>query len=383
MKPLSLSPSIRSKLASLTLLAVGLVYWGGMPNGAVPKWGVLVASFLLIALLTFGCRFMASRPLVTGGLFLGWSLLSLSWSPDWMAGAQGFVLMGIAFALFLAVRQWGAWRLPEIATLTALGVVVLGTVHPRIWGGFGNENLVAEFLVCLLPFVVWCAFQGSLRLWVSALTGLWAAGYLIWNPSYVELAALWGALCAFLALKRWWWTLAFTVVVPIDVVVATDWIGMEGPVLSALARVEFTTNTLFMWLDAPLFGSGLGSFDYLYPEYQEAYARVFDFKTSLSLINFAGAAHNDYAQLLADLGIVGAGLAGLFVWSALSDRSLKGPAFWSLVMLACLALIEFPLQTPATVALGAICLGALPSRQSQSLSHTATSASFKHSTGSG
>ena len=49
-----------------------------------------------------------------------------------------------------------------------------------------------------------------------------------------------------------------------------------------------------MFLDRPIFGFGLGTFPTAYPPYQGFYSNI-----------FVNEAHNDYAQLLVEMGLVG------------------------------------------------------------------------------
>jgi O-antigen ligase len=66
------------------------------------------------------------------------------------------------------------------------------------------------------------------------------------------------------------------------------------------ARLAVTADTLRMFRDRPLLGFGLDTFSSVYPRYQSFTSSV-----------FMNAAHNDFAQLLSETGIVG---FGLMVW---------------------------------------------------------------------
>jgi hypothetical protein len=118
-----------------------------------------------------------------------------------------------------------------------------------------------------------------------------------------------------------------------------------------------------MWLDSPVWGHGLGSFNVLYPLYQERHIALLPqlgsvFGPDMSYI--AGAAHNEYVQILSDYGLIGAVIAGGLVWSLIRRRdSLDRIALASLFVAAVVSLVEFPLQNPATAALAALCAGCL------------------------
>jgi hypothetical protein len=121
-------------------------------------------------------------------------------------------------------------------------------------------------------------------------------------------------------------------------------------------RVAMWADTLVMWADAPFFGHGLGSFNYLYPDYMMASDVGADqfFNSQM----WAVAAHNEYVQILAELGVVGFGLAGAFIWLVhgySSKRSgIQTAALVSLVVAGSLAFMEFPLQNAGTGALVAV-----------------------------
>jgi O-antigen ligase len=70
-------------------------------------------------------------------------------------------------------------------------------------------------------------------------------------------------------------------------------------------RIRVTRTTLDIFKDYPLFGVGVGNFQYIYPKYQE--------KEDKGL--FREHAHNDWAQLLAEGGVIGFTLSLLGICS--------------------------------------------------------------------
>lgn len=110
------------------------------------------------------------------------------------------------------------------------------------------------------------------------------------------------------------------------------------------------------WLrEAPLFGTGLGSFETVYPSYQNGDLRA-----------VVEHAHSDWLQLALETGVFGlllglAGLAGFAWWGAgvwrsarsTEMRALIGGALAAAAAFAAHALVEFPFQIPgnATVVL--------------------------------
>jgi len=118
-------------------------------------------------------------------------------------------------------------------------------------------------------------------------------------------------------------------------------------------REEPAAYTLPMIRDYPLFGAGGGSFYAAFPRYRsERITAYFDF------------AHNDYAQLAAETGIVGLGILGLLVAASLAaaltaqwrrrDPLMRGMAFSCIMGVASILVhswVDFNLQIPANATL--------------------------------
>jgi len=64
--------------------------------------------------------------------------------------------------------------------------------------------------------------------------------------------------------------------------------------LSTGLRLSVTSDSLRMWLQRPVLGWGLGAFPTAYPPFQSFFANI-----------FVNQAHNDYAQLLVEMGVLG------------------------------------------------------------------------------
>ena len=124
---------------------------------------------------------------------------------------------------------------------------------------------------------------------------------------------------------------------------------------SVLARVELWINSIMAWMDAPIFGHGLGSFDWSYSQHRADHLAWMPTTILTTNTVSAGAAHNEYLHILVELGCVGLLLCALFVW--LSVRRSASPAVWAVGVLAAISVIEFPLQNPATAVIAAVALG--------------------------
>jgi O-antigen ligase len=123
-------------------------------------------------------------------------------------------------------------------------------------------------------------------------------------------------------------------------------------------RPVYWANTLQMFSNFPLFGTGLGTFGALYPPMEIESGPV-------SLVH----AHNDYLEYLAELGIIGFGalLAGVLwiavtaflVWRKRKHPEISGLTLGgiiSLVSIAVHSLTDFNLHIPANLILFSIVL---------------------------
>jgi O-antigen ligase len=123
-------------------------------------------------------------------------------------------------------------------------------------------------------------------------------------------------------------------------------------------RPTYWAKTLMMFADRPLFGSGLGTFGYLYPPMEGENGPV-----------YLEHAHNDYLEYLAELGFLGfipllGGILFIVVISFLAWRTRKSPevaglALGGLISVANIllhSLTDFNLHIPANMVLFSIVL---------------------------
>ncbi len=359
---LSRSSSSRAVVA-LFALALATAFAPGLIAGGVPKWLVIYAAA--------GCAILCSRRLaldwvsLAGIAFIGWAGLSLAWSSDPASGALQLHKIGVLAVLFCAARAWGRdWPLPELAVASIVAVLLLVPIVPI--AGYGNENFITDYLLMLTPFLVVFA----VRCWGSrgTLTSLarrvgarlaWlplvaVAVYLVFfNDARTEYLVAGVALAVALLVLRQYG--AALIVALSGLAFLLLWPQVFAK--SLLARVELGSATIAMWWDQPLWGQGFGAFSYHYPSFGQAW-RVFlpDYPTFVGGNLFAGAAHNETFQLMAELGLVGLVLAGLFLFLALRRAELS-PALWCVGIAGLLSTINFPLQIPASGALAAVALG--------------------------
>src|SRR5271166_596586 len=130
-------------------------------------------------------------------------------------------------------------------------------------------------------------------------------------------------------------------------------VGSEHSDLAADIRTYINRDGLRMFLKRPVLGWGLGTFPVVYPEYRTFYTNF-----------FVNQAHNDYLQLLVEMGALGFA-AMLWFLITLYRRAVRKIGNWAAEMsgavtLACLlgltgilvhSAVDFNLQIPANAAL--------------------------------
>ena len=118
-------------------------------------------------------------------------------------------------------------------------------------------------------------------------------------------------------------------------------------------RLNITTDCLRMFLHRPMLGWGLGTFPTIYPGFRSFYTNL-----------FVNEAHNDYAQLLVETGLLGFALMLWFVialcrrglptsrgWEFQWDRAVSLAAFLGCTGILLHSFVDFNLQIPANAAL--------------------------------
>lgn len=134
---------------------------------------------------------------------------------------------------------------------------------------------------------------------------------------------------------------------------------------SVTSRQLATQATLDMARESLITGHGAGSFRFLFPLYQQNYPEIYHFrhwdKKKQEYVNhqrlYWEHAHDDYAEWLAENGIVGAVLVGigliLIIGSMWQGRVLTQPALLILLggpfFVAISAAVDFPMHNPAVL----------------------------------
>jgi O-antigen ligase len=234
-----------------------------------------------------------------------------------------------------------------------------------IYGSYVNRNHYAGLMEMLVPFPLVVSMGHLLKKEKRAIVGFCA----ILMASTIFLCGSRGGMIAFalqivlfaaLTLaQRKNLRIAITLAAVCILVLAFLFFVGKGQVLGRLkdlapgTRLNMTLDCLKMFSHRPVLGWGLGTFPIVYPKYRSFY-------TSL----FINEAHNDYAQLLAEMGALGFALMIWFLvplyryrWASSRRWEFKWDGALSLAaLLGCSGIlfhsfVDFNLHIPANAAL--------------------------------
>lgn len=402
------------QIAGATMIAVTAIAWRPLEGSGARRLGwiaIAALALLLLHLLPLPPGVwtgLAGRgPIAEGFALLGAPLpwMPLSMAPYSTLFALLALLPGAAMLLW-ALRWWdgNAWSLP-VAVLAgtvasaAAGLLQFGSDEPwypyrysnfgAVTGLFANSNHFASLLLCAIPMVAALAAipwsktsvqrSGAQRLAIAAAVMLCAAAVatgialngslavtLLSGPMLIASALILLPSVA-IRLGRLAALIGFAVLAAGAVVVAfgADSLARLGSAASVGERWDILSRSSRMVGEYAPLGSGFGTFAETYRLHEEP-----------DLVNWihVNHVHNDYVELIVELGVPGALLLASFLlwWSwrflALWGSSGTAPVVRAatLVTLGLLlhSLVDFPLRTAALSALFAASLGimALPSR---------------------
>jgi O-antigen ligase len=274
---------------------------------------------------------------------------------------QYFLLVCAYVVTFLLIREL-TWRFRDRRWLViwpVLGIAALeaglgllqyfgGTGEQVRWGTYANHNHYAGFLEMSLPFAVMCPVAVLRRAnsrWRSSLapalgaSGVWALAVLIFSGIILSfsrmgfiatLSSLFGMGTLLLGTPQLGWVtmsrrhrlvgvgmlaslvLAGFVFLPPNRLIQrfarfamTDELTSEG-------RADIWAETIPLIRAYPLFGCGLGEFEAAFSKFKRS--------EMLLTVDFA---HNDYLQLLAELGLAGFAIGAALAFSIVS-MGLRG-----------------------------------------------------------
>jgi len=375
-------------------LGIILTFGLGTDSHSLPKWLLLfLAAASLVA--WSGYRLWRSNVIhldradLAFLLFGFYAALSLAWAPDPAGGLLQLAGISAFIAITLYARSVPSEQLTfplSLVCIVAMTIILLRSgLSARSNGGFGNENYMAETLLICLPFAgLWFQSRQQPDRWIGpVLIVVSVLTLLLHNASRIEFLVLPGAVLATLLLwlvMRGKYKLAIGIacgtalVAIISLLLLQERIAQFEPVAE---RAEIFINATLLWLDYSILGTGIGGFDYMYPEYQQRHLPFLPEVRALALESaffFADAVHNERLQILLETGIVGFLLVVWFL-GELARNSIrtvnKTPLIFAsgiaVVSIRLIAMANFPLRNPATLALGALAFGAFSPRNTQTV----------------
>lgn len=380
--------------------------------------GVVVALQLVPLPAALWVALPGREPVVEGFRALGYPLPALPWSLTPYATVAAALVTLPALAMFAAtvrIRQRESWLAAALLSAVFAGVLV-GALqvagggpersswyfYPRTNSGavgfFANSNHMGSLLLVSIPFAtaLLASFASRSRSPLAGTIAIGAAAFLVIlsgivlnrslaaaglaapvllfsmmllpAASKVRRAAFAGGSLALIG------SILFLTGMPITGEISS------GDLVSFESRADIWRATLELTRQSFPVGTGLGSFDSVYP-LTEAPAQIH--------ATYVNHAHNDYLQILLEMGIVGALLVLAFliwwvvqvvsIWrSGLSTHYTRAATIASGALLAH-SIVDYPLRTAALSAIFAVCLGMMAQpRREQRTSDTSQVRPTKH-----
>jgi O-antigen ligase len=248
--------------------------------------------------------------------------------------------------------------------------------HGSIYGSYVNHDHYAGLMEMLVPIPFVLSMGHLLRGGKRALVGSCAvlmAGTIFLSGSRGGMLAFVLEMALFAALtlrKRRSPRIALgSMAVCVLVLAFLVFLG-KGQVLGRLGdlgpgiRLDITKDCLRMFSHRPVLGWGLGTFPTVYPGYRSFYTNL-----------FVNEAHNDYAQLLVETGLLGFALMLWFLiclyqhglptsrrWEFQWDGAVSLAALLGCTGILLHSFVDFNLQIPANAALFYVLCGLAASR---------------------
>jgi putative inorganic carbon (HCO3(-)) transporter len=169
----------------------------------------------------------------------------------------------------------------------------------RVYGTLGNPDFVAAWCCATLPLVATMPSRrlrwAAIALQVAAILAAGSRIFLLFLPAY---------LAVLLFYRPRWWRLAL---LGLPVAAALVWLSPVRPIGNTIAgRVYLSRIPLAHWREIPLTGTGPGSLETRFAQWQQQWLRTRG--NDPSVRRFAGPVdhvHNDYVEFFVEYGAVG------------------------------------------------------------------------------
>ena len=384
-----------------------LLMFGPVAFGAVEPWSIFVleAGSVLLGLLWLAKQWMNGEidilwnplflPMGAFGLLilLQLALGKTAYRHDSISGAMLYCAYGLLcfLATQVLVRASQARKIAVILAVYGFALAALALIQgiapngkllwirqPRlggwIYGSYVNHNHYAGLMELLVPIPLVLALSHMVHEKERTAAGVAAAimvGTIFLSGSRGGMIAIFVELVVFgvvlLRQKKMSYRIALAAAA-FGIVLASMLVWLGGKELSTRVssissearteisggmRLSIDRDAFRMFRQKPVFGWGLGTFPVVYPEFRSFYTNF-----------FVNEAHNDYLQLLAEMGVLGFGLM-LWFLVVLYRRAAHKIGNWttdvsSAVTLACTlgftgilvhSVFDFNLQIPANAAI--------------------------------
>lgn len=286
-------------------------------------------------------------------------------SPRAIAAA---VIVGMVLAIIVGVIQVGGGR-QSWAYFYRIS-------NPGAVGFFANRNHMATLLLVGIPMVAALyasgnSGQGSAsgkKAVAAALLAVIALGIIL-NGSLAAYGLVIPVALASVSLVPAgmdWRRLAIPIasialIGGVALLVTRPIVGVEAesnPQSSISSRADIWATTVNAIKQSFPFGTGLGSFEQVYHQYENPN------NVSRFYVNHA---HNDYLEVVLELGLAGAALIALFlgwwavtsvrIWKSLLSTPFSRAATIAVAAILAHSVVDFPLRTAAISAIFAACIG--------------------------
>lgn len=299
------------------------------------SWAVM---WLAMPLLLLNCKIEITLIHILGLIFLSYAALSLLWSPHGLLELMQLLALASVFVWGFTIKD-----LRKVTIGLAVGLAVSSVIAilqyfkidlgilttDKLTGLFINPNIYAEvsgmLLVLILIYKLWWFIPVTIPgLLVSSRAVVIALGITLAMFTWTKSKLLSVAIVLFS------WFIAFK-------------LSIRDTIFSDLGIEAVNTKSLNirigMWQDMlsgfSIFGNGIGSFVYLFPEYNK------HLDVTVSIAEYA---HNDLLQLIFELGIGAIPLVLIVAYLLKVNNEHRNALIFFLII----GFFGFPLHMPVT-----------------------------------